>query len=65
MDLIFKDIAWKYVIPYLDDIFIYSKSIEEHRKHVEIVIKKITDAGLILNKSKCQFFKTEIKILGM
>jgi hypothetical protein len=64
MGLIFKDIACKIVIPYLDDIIIYSKSMEEHKKHVEIVMKKITDAGLILNKSKCQFFKTEIEILG-
>lgn len=64
MDEIFRCENRKFVIPYLDDIIIYSNSIEEHRTHLGIVLGKIKGAGLSLNESKCRFFKTEIKILG-
>ncbi|MGL5708693.1 MAG: reverse transcriptase domain-containing protein [Aeromonas sp.] len=64
MDKIFQKEKDNFVIPYLDDIIIYSKSIKEHLKHLEIVFGKIKAAGLSLNKSKCQFIKKEVMILG-
>lgn len=64
MDQILKPDIGKFVIPYLDDIIIYSKNIEEHTKHLNIVLGKIKAAGLTLNINKCNLFKKEIKILG-
>ncbi|MGL4632137.1 MAG: reverse transcriptase family protein, partial [Leadbetterella sp.] len=64
MDTIFRKDLHKYVIPYLDDIIIFSNSIEEHKIHLDSVLKGIQAAGLILNKKKCKFFKEEVKILG-
>jgi hypothetical protein len=46
MDKIFKNISWKFVIPYLDDIIIYSNSVEEHEK----TLKKVLDR---LEKQDC------------
>jgi hypothetical protein len=64
MDLVFRDVSWKYVIPYLDDIIIYSKNEKEHVEHIGNEMKLLKEAGIVLNKSKCKFFKEEIEILG-
>jgi hypothetical protein len=57
MDKIFKDISWKFVIPYLDDIIICSNSVEEHEKTLKKVLNRLEKAGLSLNITKCKFFK--------
>lgn len=44
----------------MDDVLIFSKSAEEHLKHIEIVLKKIHDQ----NMNKCSFFQTSAKFLG-
>lgn len=64
MNTIFKEILGVFVIPYLDDIIIFSKTEAEHIQHLEIVFGKIKAANLTLNKNKCSFLKKEIKILG-
>ena len=64
MDEVFAGINGIFVIPYLDDIIVYSKSKDEHAKHLQIVMDKIVGAGLVLNKKKCRFFQTEVVILG-
>ncbi|MGL5771338.1 MAG: reverse transcriptase family protein, partial [Bacteroidales bacterium] len=53
-----------FVLPYLDDVIIFSKTLAEHNKHVRIVLEKFKSANITLNKKKCKFFQTEIKILG-
>ena len=64
MDQVFKKDKWKFVIPYLDDIIVFSENIEEHIQHVEIVLSKLQAAGIKLNQKKCHLFRNEIKILG-
>ena len=49
---------------YLDDIIIFSRTPEEHLKHIEIIFQKLKIAGLKLKESKCDFFKSEIHYLG-
>ena len=34
----------------MDGIIIYSKTLEEHEKHLEVIFKKVKAAGIILNK---------------
>jgi hypothetical protein len=53
-----------YVVFYVDDILIYSKSFEEHVTHLDTVLNKLTKAGFTLNIKKCQFCRKEIKFLG-
>src|SRR5436190_8848310 len=54
----------KFIVVYLDDILIFSKSHSEHEKHIQQVLKVLDEAGMILNLDKCKFFKPEIKFLG-
>ena len=53
-----------FVMVYLDDIIIFSRTPEEHLKHIEIIFQKLKIAGLKLKESKCDFFKSEIHYLG-
>ncbi|MGL5708894.1 MAG: reverse transcriptase domain-containing protein [Aeromonas sp.] len=64
MDEMFLGISGKFVVPYLDDIIVFSESKESHIKHLEEVFKRIEMGGLVLNKAKCKFFKEELNILG-
>ena len=50
---------------YLDDILIYSKSRSEHRKHVRLVLDKLTAAGLQVDIEKCEFDVEETAFLGV
>jgi len=49
---------------FLDDILIYSNTLEEHKKQVYKVLKALSDAGLHLKPEKCHFHKQEVKYLG-
>jgi hypothetical protein len=50
---------------YLDDILIYSKTETEHTEHVRKVLQRLREAGLFAKISKCEFFVTETKFLGL
>ncbi|KII60296.1 Transposon Ty3-I Gag-Pol polyprotein [Thelohanellus kitauei] len=49
---------------YLDDIIVYSDSIESHLQHVNEVLKRLSENGLKLKVLKCAFACTQIKYLG-
>ena len=49
---------------YLDDIIIFSRNEQEHLRHIEIIFKKLKEAGLKLKESKCDFFMQDIHYLG-
>jgi len=49
---------------YLDDIIIYSKTWEEHVRHVRFLLEQLRKAKLTLNREKCQFGKTTLRYLG-
>jgi hypothetical protein len=52
------------VIVYLDDILIFSKSREEHVRHVNKVLYLLKKENLFLKMSKCEFGKTSLVYLG-
>ena len=51
-------------IIYLDDIVVFSKTPEKHVERLRGVFTKLSEAGLKLKPSKCEFFKTRISYLG-
>jgi hypothetical protein len=48
----------------LDDIVVYSKSFDDHLKHLREILTRLRDAGLTANGRKCQFVTRSIKVLG-
>ena len=54
----------KIVIPYLDDLIVFSKSFEEHLEHLKLVLRRLKKHGVKLKGHKCSFFKRKVKFLG-
>ena len=53
-----------FAIVYLDDILIYSTTLEEHVKHVNQVLEKLEKRGLYVNSEKSSFHQSVIDFLG-
>ena len=49
---------------YLADIVVFSRTAEEHLKHLEQVFAALQKAGLKIKASKCEFFKSNVCYLG-
>src|SRR5258708_28914395 len=52
------------MIGYLDDILIYSDSLDEHKDHVQDMLRRLWDAGLYANPRKCTFHTDTVEYLG-
>ncbi len=52
------------VICHMDDILVWGKDREEHDKCLKVVLERIRDSGMTLNKEKCTFRTSKIKFLG-
>jgi hypothetical protein len=64
MNEVLKEFIGKFVIVYLDNILIFSRTKIEHLKHLSIVMKKLQQEKLLINMKKSSFMKTEIIYLG-
>jgi hypothetical protein len=53
-----------FVVVYLDDILVYSKTYEEHVQHVRLILTVLRDADLRIKVEKTEFHKQEVKFLG-
>lgn len=54
-----------FVSAYIDDLLIFSDTLEEHKVHVASVLEKMAKAGLQLDIDKCEFHVQETKYLGL
>ena len=50
---------------YIDDILVFSKTIEQHKDDALAVTQRCIDHGIILGKSKCIYAEQEIEFLGL
>ena len=57
MNKIFHPYLDKFVVVYLDDIVIYSSTLEEHVEHLRKVFKVLRQNKLYVKKEKCSFAK--------
>ena len=53
-----------FCVVYLDDILIFSRTPEEHQRHLELVLERLRQAELYANVRKCSFFQDELEFLG-
>lgn len=57
-------LQWQFVLGYIDDIIIYSKTIDEHLNHVDQILSLLYNANFRLNANKCLFAQQQIQFLG-
>ena len=49
---------------YIDDLLIASRSTDEHRQHLHLVLERLSDHGILINPSKCAFGVEQLDFLG-
>jgi hypothetical protein len=64
MNSVFMPELDKFVAVFIDDILIYSRSMEEHEEHLLIVLQWLWDHQLYTKFSKCEFWIKEVPFLG-
>ena len=53
-----------FVSVYIDDVLVLSRTLKEHWRHLDLVMKRLRKAGLKLQPAKCHFIQTEVEYLG-
>ena len=64
MHKVFQPYLDRFVVVFIDDILIYSKSEEEHEAHLRIVLYALRDHQLYAKFSKCEFWLIKERFLG-
>ncbi|GBG91622.1 hypothetical protein CBR_g52656 [Chara braunii] len=64
MNDIFRDILEEYILVYLDDILVYSRTLEDHRRHLRDVLQRLRKHGFYAKLSKCRFAQRKVDFLG-
>merc|ERR1711893_475738 len=64
MEKVLKGLIWKSVVVYLDDIVIYSKTIDDHMVHLRQVLDRFKEHQLKLKPRKCELFRSQVRYLG-
>jgi hypothetical protein len=62
MNSVFMPELDRFVVVFIDDILVYSKSMEEH--HLRIVLQQLREYQLYAKFSKCEFWIKEVPFLG-
>ena len=64
MNTILRDGLDRFVLVFLDDILIYSRTREEHEQHIRAVLDRLRAEKFFGRVKKCDFYQTEVEYLG-
>ena len=64
MNNVLFDYLDDFVVVYLDDIVIYSRTLEEQVDHLSLVLSQLRKYTLYVKMEKCEFAQQEIKFMG-
>jgi hypothetical protein len=64
MNMIFWDYIGIFLHVYLDDLFVFSETTEEHEQHLHLVFNKIKEAQFYLQAEKCDLYAEQVDCLG-
>ncbi|XDV23164.1 hypothetical protein PO909_027864 [Leuciscus waleckii] len=61
---VLRDMVDQFIYVYLDDILIFSSSLQEHVQHVRRVLQRLLENGLFVKAEKCEFHAQSVQFLG-
>jgi hypothetical protein len=64
MNKVFMEYLDRFVVVFIDDILIYSRSESDHEQHLKLVLQKLRDNQLYAKFSKCEFWIDKVPFLG-
>jgi hypothetical protein len=64
MNKVFMEYLDRFVVVFIDDIIIYSKSDSDHEEHLRLVLQKLRENQLYAKNSKCEFWIDKVSFLG-
>jgi hypothetical protein len=64
MNKVFMEYLDKFVVVFINDILVFSKTKEEHAEHLRLVLQKLREHQLYAKRSKCEFWLKEVFFLG-
>jgi hypothetical protein len=64
MNKVFMEYLDRFIVVFIDDILIYSKSESDQEEHLRLVLQKLRDNQLYAKYSKCEFYIGEVSFLG-
>jgi hypothetical protein len=64
MNKVFMEYLDKFVVVFIDNILVFSRSEEEHEEHLRLVLQKLREHQLYAKFSKCAFWLKEVSFLG-
>jgi hypothetical protein len=64
MNMVFMEYLDRFTVVFTDDILVFSKTMEEHKDHLRLVLEKLRSNQLYAKFSKCEFWLTEVTFLG-
>jgi hypothetical protein len=64
MNMVFMEYLDKFVMVFIDDILVYSRSEQEHEEHLRLALQKPTENRLYDKLSKCEFWMEQVAFLG-
>ena len=64
MNSVFMPELDKFMVVFIDDILIYSKTTEEHEEHLRVVLSTLREHKLYDKFSKCEFWLKKVPFLG-
>ncbi len=64
MHEVLREYLHRFVLVYIDDILIYSRSLSEHRHHVAEVLQRLRQYQIFLKAEKCSFHQSSVQFQG-
>jgi hypothetical protein len=64
MNDVFHEYLDDFVVCYINDIFIFSKNVEDNEHHVQIFLEKLQEFRLYAKLKKCEFHQFEVELSG-
>jgi hypothetical protein len=65
LKMVMEEDTCGYTVWYVDDLMVSSRNFQEHMRHLDTILERLTRAGFTINASKCKFCEANISFLAL